>query len=209
MAGKGIQLMVEEVAELELQHINVKLLLKDPANLDLQTVVPVFHSWIQEQPFSELLLDVADYTHVKDGPGLLLIGHEADYSIDNTDGRPGVRYNRKAPLNGSNRDKLVQGFLAVLEAAKRLEHDVRLKEAFKVNGQDFEVLINDRLLAANTEEMRQSVDADLRRFFDRLFGVDEYSLQYERDPRKLFGAMVHTQQAFSIGDLLRNLSGAT
>jgi hypothetical protein len=208
MASKGIQLMVEEVAELELQHINVKLLLKDPANLDLQAVVPVFHSWIQEQPFSELLLDVADYTHVKDGPGVLLIGHEADYSIDNTDGRPGVRYNRKAPLSGSNRDKLVQGFLAGLEAAKRLEHDVRLKETFKVNGQDFEVFINDRLLAANTEEMRQSVDADLRRFFDRLFGVDEYSLQYERDPRKLFGATVHTQQPFSIRDLLRNLSGA-
>ena len=30
------------------------------------------------------------------GPGVMLIGHQADYSVDNTDDRLGVRYNRKA-----------------------------------------------------------------------------------------------------------------
>ena len=75
------------------------------ANADLAPVIPVFHSWIQDQIFAELLLDVADYRHVHHGPGLMLIGHEADYSLDQTDGVLGLRYNRKAPLPGTNLER--------------------------------------------------------------------------------------------------------
>ena len=81
---------------MELQHLNVKLLLENSQDLDLDAIVNIFHGWIQEQLCEELLLDVADYRHVHHGPGVVLIGHEADYAIDNTDGRWGIRYNRKA-----------------------------------------------------------------------------------------------------------------
>ncbi len=100
---KGVLDYEMEQVAIELQHINVKLFVRDPEKVDLEAVVPVFHSWIQGQIFDELLLDVADYSHVPDGPGVVLIGHEADYALDNTDGRLGVRYNRKAPWPGSNR----------------------------------------------------------------------------------------------------------
>jgi hypothetical protein len=206
MSSKGIQFMTEEEIGLELQHINVKLLLSEQAGLDLQALIPVFHSWIQEQPFNELLLDVADYTHVKDGPGVLLVGHEADYSIDNTDGRLGVRYNRKAPLGGSNHDKLRQGFRAVLNASERLAQEATVKEYFKIGGQDIEVVINDRLIAPNDEETRKLLDPDFRQFFDVLLGANEYSLQYEADRRKLFGVRVHSQQAFLTQTLLQKVS---
>ena len=64
----------------------------------------MFHSWIQEQVGEGLLLDVADYRHVHEGPGVILIGYEGNYSVDNTDNRLGVRYNRKAALDGNNQD---------------------------------------------------------------------------------------------------------
>src|SRR5438309_7406771 len=117
--------ILEEQPAVELQHINVKLLLHD--NGDLDPVIPVFHSWIQKQIFDELLLDVADYRHVKDGPGVILIGHEADYSIDQTDGRLGIRYNRKAALSGSNQDRLEQAVRSALSAIQHLESDPRLE----------------------------------------------------------------------------------
>jgi hypothetical protein len=41
----------------------------DAEKIDLEAVIPVFHRWIQEQIFDELLLDVANYSHVPDGPG--------------------------------------------------------------------------------------------------------------------------------------------
>ena len=97
---------------MQLQHINVKLLVKNPAEVDLEPLVPVFHGWIQEQGLEELLLDVADYRHVHAGPGVVLIGHQANYSVDNTDERLGIRYNRKAALNGSNDDALRQAMRA-------------------------------------------------------------------------------------------------
>src|SRR5947209_3852895 len=119
----------------ELQHINLKLLLKvsGGVDLDLDPILPIFHGWIQNQVFDELLLDVADYRHVPNGPGVVLIGHEADYSIDNTDGRLGVRYNRKALVNGSNQDRLEQATRAVLLAVKLLEEDASLQQKLRFN----------------------------------------------------------------------------
>ena len=163
--------ILEEEVTIELQHINVKLLLKESENLKLDSVIPVFHSWIQGQIFDELLLDVADYRHVKDGPGLMLIGHEADYSLDNTDGLLGVRYNRKAPLPGTNLDRLIQATRSALVACQRLESDPRLNGKFHFNGQDVQLIINDRLLAPNTETTRQAVEPDFERFAVKLFGL--------------------------------------
>src|ERR1700719_5295048 len=93
---------------MQLQHVNVKLLVKSPDEVPLEPLIPVFHSWIQGQVLEELLLDVADYRHVSAGPGVVLIGHQGNYSVDNTDNRLGVRYNRKAVLDGTNQDRLRQ-----------------------------------------------------------------------------------------------------
>ena len=84
------------LAAMNLQHVNVKLLIEDSGEVDLEPLIPIFHRWIQDRARPELLLDIADYRHVPDGPGVVLIGHDANYSVDNTDNRLGVRYNRKA-----------------------------------------------------------------------------------------------------------------
>src|SRR5271166_4991875 len=139
--------------EIQLQHVNVKLVLMDAESLDhgrdLDPIIPVFHSWIQAQSFDELLLDVADYRHVQAGPGVLIIGHEADYSLDNTDGRWGVRYNRKAVLAGTNQDRLAQATLGALTAAKQIQEDTRLNGKLNFNGYDIYIFVNDRALAPN------------------------------------------------------------
>ena len=63
-------------------------------------LIPVFHRWIREQAMPELLIDVADYSHVPAGPGVMVIGHEANYSVDNRENRLGLLYNRRAALEG-------------------------------------------------------------------------------------------------------------
>lgn len=197
--------MVEEETAVELQHINVKLLLRNPEAVELEAVVPIFHSWIQEQATEELLLDVASYAHVKDGPGVLLIGHEADYSLDATDGRLGLRYNRKAPINGSNQSKLQQAARSALKALARLEQDGRLKSVIQFDAKNVELFINDRLLAPNTAETRKSAEPELRAFLDRLGGDAGYSLAFETDSRKLLAVRVQLHGKFTVSDLLANL----
>ena len=77
------------------QRISVKFFVSEPDAVHLPAFIPVFHRWIQDHAVEGLLIDVADYKHVPEGPGILLIGHEGDYSIDMAKGRPGLLYSRK------------------------------------------------------------------------------------------------------------------
>jgi len=190
---------------LHFQHVNVKLLASEGPGVDLQLLIPIFHGWIRDRVFDELLLDVADYRHVPEGPGVVAIGHQANYSVDNTDGRLGVRYNRKAVLDGSNADRLVQAARAALAAFQTLESDPALKGALRFGGRDVEVFINDRALAPNSDATRAAARPDFAALFSRLFGGAEYTLLQETEPRRLFGVRARTSKIFTLAELLANL----
>jgi hypothetical protein len=192
---------------MQLQHVNVKLLVQNPEEASLEPLIPVFHGWIENRAAEdELLIDVADYTHVPAGPGVVLIGHEGNYSVDNTDNRLGVRYNRKADLDGSNQDCLTQATRAALTACQRLEAEPRLGGKFCFNGQDIEIFINDRLAAPNNAATRQVFDADFHLFSQKLFRGKEYSISYGTDPRSLFTALIKGARPISVAELLEALA---
>lgn len=201
----GLLESIERQLSLELQHVNLKLVLDNPEDVELESVIPVFHSWIQGQVCDELLLDVANYAHVPNGPGVVLIGHEADYSLDQTDGTTGIRYNRKAVLPGDNHAKFRQAAYAVARAAQRLEEDSSLNRKFRFNGKELEISINDRLLAPNTEETRSAIQPEIRDFLSVLFAGEGFQLTFEGDRRRLFGARVSASRAFTTAELLYNL----
>ena len=191
---------------MEIQHVNVKLFLKNPEEVDLEALIPVFHSWIRTQDNDELLLDVADYRHVRSGPGVVLIGHLGNYSLDSAGGRLGVRYNRKAALKGTNQDRLVQATQAALGACQRLEAEPRLGGSIQFNGREVEVFINDRLLAPNTLQTRTAADAEFLAFFSTLFEDVEHTVSYPPDPRSLFSVRVRTSRMFHTTTLMNNLN---
>jgi len=95
-----------------------------------------------------LPIDVTDYEHVPDGPGTVLITHEANFSMDATAGRPGLLYQRKQPLPGDFKDRLATTLRHTLLAAARLETHPGLK--FRTD--ELTIKIADRLLAPNTSE---------------------------------------------------------
>jgi hypothetical protein len=193
---------------MQLQHVNVKLLVQDPAQVDLEPLIPVFHSWIQDQVFDDLLLDVADYRHVHAGPGVVLIGHEGNYSVDNTDSLLGVRYNRKAPLDGSNQDRLRQAARAALAACERLEAEPRLEGRVRFDGRQMEFFFNDRLLTPNSDAAREVLRPDWEALFRVLFRGGSYSLTDGSDPRRLLSVSVKTSRDFPVAELLANLDSA-
>ena len=194
---------------MQLQHVNVKLLIKSPEEVPLEPLIPVFHSWIQGQVLEELLLDVADYRHVTAGPGVVLIGHQANYSVDDTDDRLGVRYNRKAEVDGGNQKAFRQAMRASLIACQRLEAEPSLERKLQFNGQEIEFFVNDRLLAPNRDSTREALHSDFETFFKKLFRGSEYTLAYPSasEPRKLFGVSVKSSRTFTPADLLANLDG--
>ena len=187
---------------MNVQHINLKLFVEDPESVNLADYAAVFNSWIQRQLTDELLIDVADYLHVHHGPGIMLIGHEADYSLDNRAGRLGLLYNRKAQLNGTTQEKLTHTTRAALAAAQILEKE----NGLKFIDSEVQVIVNDRLLVPNTAETFAALEPDMREFFDRLYGGAEYSLTHHTDPRERFTINVNTTPRFDVETLLKNLS---
>jgi hypothetical protein len=191
---------------MRLQHVNVKLLLEAGNAARLEPLIPIFHNWIENQNGDELLIDVADYSHVPAGPGVVLIGHEANYSVDNTDNRLGVRYNRKAAFDGDNQACLAQAARAALNACRLLESEPRLDGQFRFNGRDIEVFVSDRLIAPNNTATREAMDPEFHQFSRKIFQGRQYSVSYGGDPRGLFAAHLKSAQSFSVAELLESLA---
>ena len=81
---------------MELQHLVVKIPVAGALAIDPAKVVDVMHQWVAGQTVpGVLLIDVAELLHVPKGPGVVAVGHEADYSLDHTGGLWGVQYRRK------------------------------------------------------------------------------------------------------------------
>ena len=110
-------------------RFSVKLFLREPIALDAEVIVKIFHRWIQGNLLeSDLLLDVADYTHVHEGPGIMLICDGTYYSLDEGDGRIGLVYSvkRDRPEGIELGLQIRNALLAVLHAACQLESEPEL-----------------------------------------------------------------------------------
>jgi hypothetical protein len=102
-------------------RIAAKRFVDNFAAVDLPAMIPVFHRWIAEPPVEGLLVDVADYKHVHNGPGVILIGHESDFALNLRDGRPGVQVTRKRGWPAAGADDLRSRLLLLLRLVAQAE----------------------------------------------------------------------------------------
>ncbi len=178
----------------------------DPSSPAIKTadIVPVFHSWIQLHRIPDhLLIDVADYAHLSDGPGVVLVSHEANIYLDRFDGKQGLTYTRKTPLDGTFSDRLRFVFRAALEACQLLEADGALPGVkFRVNEADFK--INDRLFAPNTPETYATVKPELEKFAKALYG-GSVTLEHRGDAKQLFEVAIRASGDVNLATLLGRL----
>ena len=173
-----------------MQHVTIKIFAAKAENLNLAEAIPVFHRWIQNRALPELLIDVADYSHVPAGPGVLLIAYEANYSLDNGRNRRGLLYNRKAADGGGADQSLRQAYEAALSACELLEHEPEFHDKLQFDRGDVELILNDRLAHPNTDEQSQSIQSDVTKFFDTTFGQGTYTMERRSDPRERLSVRV-------------------
>jgi hypothetical protein len=191
---------------MNLQHLNVKIMVGGGEGIDYEAFIPIFHHWIQKKVTKERLIDVADYLHVPEGPGVMLIAHEAFLSMDHSENRWGFLYNRRAPLEGSNLEKMKTVIQAALGHAHRLEQEPTLSGKLKFRGEEIQLIANDRLLAPNSEETFKSLEHELKTFIEQLYAGAPYSLTRHPDPRERFTLDVKASRPFDIEALHKNLS---
>jgi hypothetical protein len=137
--------------ELDIQRLGAKLFAENPQVVRAETYIGMFHRWIQARDLDGTPIDVADYKHVPDGPGIMLIAHDADRSIDFADGRPGAIYQRKRDLAGSLEERLVAVIRAADATADRIEAD-ESADGVRFGRDEIELRFHDRRLAPNSDE---------------------------------------------------------
>lgn len=169
-----------------MQHFRVKFFVQPDLRPDLGAAIPVFHRWIQESRLEEMLIDVADYQHVPGGPGVLLVAHDAFYSLDQAEDRLGLLYTRRTELEGSTQEKLRHAFAAAARACAELEKEPEFAGHLVFSGAECEFSVNDRLLAPNTEETWNLLRPELHALLDSVWGAGSYRLARAGEARDVF-----------------------
>ena len=190
---------------MDLHRIQFKFFIEDPSSISTEAAFRIFNRWISAAK-DEVLVDVADYSHVPEGPVTLLAGHEANYSIDNTGGELGLLYARKQPLEGDLDARLHAACRAALDACNRLEQDPLLEGKLSFRAGDLLFVANDRLSAPNDGATRAALEPALNALLGRLYGGASSVLTADSDTRRLFSLRARTEDSSATAALLANLA---
>jgi len=150
------------------ERLQLKLFLEPSTHFELEALIPVFHRFIRDQVVKELLIDVVDYSHVPNGPGVVLIGHHADYYVGALDGAYGLVYSLKrgGPSEGA---RLEDSLRRVVNFARLLEQENGLNLRFKSG--ELSLRLTDRLHAPNDDASFTSAKAEVESLFGRVYGA--------------------------------------
>ena len=189
---------------MELQKLNVKFFVAQPSVVALNDFIDVFHSWIQAT--DGVYHDVADYSHMQAGPGIVLVANDANVSIDESGARRGLLFSQKAPLVGSNQDKLRTVFRAALDNCRKLEAEPALRGKVRFDANEAVVSVNDRLLGENSPAAFDALKGDVEAVARELYGGGAMvSVERDGDARRQLNLHVKSSVAVDVQKLLENL----
>jgi hypothetical protein len=195
----------------ELERFCLKFLARPETqvNPEESIFINIFQEWIRLHTLPGTLLDVADYRHVPDGPGIMLLTHEINYALDRGDGEFGLYAQRKRGQGATLKDRIIELARATAIFGKLLEADKRLEGSVKFNGGKFYWMSNDRLRAPNTDEAFAAIKPELEAALAELYPNQNVALsRVETDPRDRLSILVEAEQAVPIGTLAQPATAA-
>ncbi|MDX1413587.1 MAG: hypothetical protein R3293_05305 [Candidatus Promineifilaceae bacterium] len=189
------------------ERISAKFIVTNPDVIDLPAIIPIFHRWIQEHAVDDVLIDVVDYKHVPQGPGILLVGHNGVYSLDMANGQPGLRYrqNRGWPVD-TTAGRLRHVIHKALEGAQLLELSPELSGAVSFGTSEIELSFFDRLNAPNDPTSFSILKPELERISQLLYETADVEIKLSSsDPRRPLTVNISSPTAPTLPQLLGNL----
>ncbi|HEX2673455.1 MAG TPA: hypothetical protein VHM25_21385 [Polyangiaceae bacterium] len=185
------------------ERLQLKLYLEPSEHFEVEALIPVFHRFIRDQVLKDLVIDVVDYSHVPDGPGVVLIGHAADYYVGALDGAFGLVFSRKRGGPGPEA-RLEDALRRLVNVARLLEQENGLKLRFKSN--ELSLRLTDRLHAPNDDATFASTQAEVQALLGRVYGG---AAAIERLPgsKEPLSLRIQAASAPSLEALLEKLGG--
>jgi hypothetical protein len=134
--------------------------------------IEVMNLWIRDKSISGTLIDVADYSHMVNGPGIVLVAHEFILSLDHQSGWSGLRIASRRDTGKDTAEELKE-LLSILSTASK-----SLKESFDLDldTRRIEISALDRLNQGSAQEFTDLANEVLGSKGTNREGRDEKSL---------------------------------
>jgi hypothetical protein len=192
---------------METQKLQLKIFVTPESARAVQpeAFIKVFHRWIKERLLPELVIDVANYAHVPEGPGVVLIGHGSDYFMDQGEGRLGLLHNRKRSGPPAE-ERLADLARRTLHVAELLEREPAFAGNLHFATNELSFRINDRLAAPNNDATFEYVRAELETMGREIFG-GPVALVRTGGPKELFSVRLTTPTSAPLSMLLESAGG--
>jgi hypothetical protein len=176
---------------MDIERFCLKFFARPGAPVDDAIFIDIFHEWIRLKKLGGILLDVADYRHVPEGPGVMLITHDINFGMDYSEGRFGLLAQRKRGSGRNHQERLLELAQATVIFGALLEADPRLAGRLRLEGGNFHYIANDRLLAPNTEAAFAALQPDLAAAAALIYPGQPVSItRLPNDPRDRLTAVV-------------------
>ena len=191
----------------EPQRLKIRFGISQATPVDLDKVIPIFHSWIQKEKAPATMIDVADYKHVPAGPGVMLVGHADDLGLDNGarigEEQQGFYYVR---MHGRLEDelplaeRLQEIWLLAIEAGRLLEAEPGLDIA--IDPCHCEVSLLDRLLYPPSAATLGEAESEVSSFLSRSLGGSDFTLvRSDTDFRESLSWLAKSSERMSLDTL--------
>ena len=167
-----------------LQRIQIKIM-ADGAGTDLEPFLAIFGRWRHEKDHPAEWVDVADYAHMANGPGVMLIGHRCSVSLDLTNPGPGILYTARKGLNGTHAERIASAFGSCLELAKRLAEENEFPKPLHLRTDSFDIRFTDRMETPNDAATDAELRGPLTQVLDALLGAGGYQLAAHGEPGEI------------------------
>lgn len=171
-----------------MEKLCVKIPFVEGSSFDAPAILEEMNAWIQKDVLPGTLVDVADYTHMVDGPGIVLVAYEYMVSVDHQDGVSGLRVAWRLGGGESLLSRLSEVFKVLSIAASRFEEKLGLS----LNLSALEASCLDRLHPFDGEALRSALEEKL--------GTSA-TVKGEREARRLPGIEVALAQPLELSAL--------
>lgn len=180
-----------------LQKLDIKLPLAVERGMHQDGVsdrlIAVFGRWRHEE--GEELVDLQDYAHVPDGPGIVLVSKRWILGIDWTGGEPGLLLSTRRGLEGALAERFAQAMRLLVEKATRLTKEEELKDVVKPRCRELSIAVNDRVLFPNTDETDAAIRPEVTALAERLYAGAPCEIERVNDSRARLSYRIRAREA--------------
>ncbi|MEO2006943.1 MAG: hypothetical protein ABGY41_22945 [Candidatus Poribacteria bacterium] len=183
---------------MSLNRVDVKLPITNPEDSDHAAYTRILTRWLKAD--ESRWMDIADYAHVPSGPIVMIVGADAQFSVDAAKGELGVLYSHRGELDGDDAARVASVLRTTLQLIDDLEREDDCPIRIRTDRVD--VAVNDRAAYPNDADTAAAFVETVGAAVTAVFGSAAESVEHVGDPDQRLTVRVTLASNVPAGQLL-------